>query len=70
MGEEAARRARAERLAREREAALIGESRRWDLYLSQMNNWQERERNWSRFRREMDHDERKGFMRRISGRLF
>jgi len=33
VGEEAARTARAERLAREREAALIGESRRWDLYL-------------------------------------
>ncbi|PKS09559.1 hypothetical protein jhhlp_004176 [Lomentospora prolificans] len=70
VGEEAARRARAERLAREREAALVGESRRWDLYLSQMNNWQERERSWSRFRREMDSNERKGFMRRISGRLF
>jgi hypothetical protein len=35
-----------------------------------MNHWEERERSWSRFRREMDTEERKSFMRRISGRLF
>jgi len=57
VGEEAAARARAERLARERslgDEALIREDRRWDWFLAQMKDREERERSWKRFRRDVD----------------
>ncbi|KAL2130782.1 hypothetical protein VTI74DRAFT_5943 [Chaetomium olivicolor] len=64
VGEEAARRARMERLAREGgngEDVLVREDRRWDWFLAQLKDHEERERSWKRFRRDMD--------RRSSGRL-
>ncbi|SPO00216.1 uncharacterized protein DNG_03063 [Cephalotrichum gorgonifer] len=70
VGEESARRARDERMRRERNAALVLDDQRWDLYLSQMNQWQARERTWSRITPRMNTEERKSFMRRISGRIF
>ncbi|KAK2075056.1 hypothetical protein P8C59_009214 [Phyllachora maydis] len=55
VGEEAAARARRERLARENgDAILIREDRRWDFLLAQMNDWEERQRSWTRFRRQVD----------------
>ncbi|KAJ4298643.1 hypothetical protein N0V88_003674 [Collariella sp. IMI 366227] len=65
VGEEAARQARQERIARERGGGgndvLVREDRRWDWFLSQLKDQEERERGWRRFRRDMD--------RRSSGRL-
>ncbi|KAK4042867.1 hypothetical protein C8A01DRAFT_13579, partial [Parachaetomium inaequale] len=57
VGEEAAARARAERMERERvsgEEILIREDRRWDCFLAQMKDREERERSWKRFRRDVD----------------
>ncbi|KAK4124888.1 hypothetical protein N657DRAFT_643650 [Parathielavia appendiculata] len=57
VGEEAAARARAERMAREEnwgEEVLIREDRRWDWFLAQMKDREERERSWKRFRRDID----------------
>ncbi|KAL2161369.1 hypothetical protein VTH06DRAFT_8591 [Thermothelomyces fergusii] len=57
VGEEAAARARAERLERERylgDEVLIREDRRWDWFLAQMRDREERERNWKRFRRDVE----------------
>ncbi|KAL1835386.1 hypothetical protein VTJ49DRAFT_6822 [Mycothermus thermophilus] len=76
VGEEAAARARAERMARERllgedgggggggsggsggmdwgEAVLVRENRRWDLFLAQMKDREDRERSWRRVRRDAE----------------
>ncbi|KAL2149822.1 hypothetical protein VTH82DRAFT_7498 [Thermothelomyces myriococcoides] len=57
VGEEAASRARAERLERERylgDEVLIREDRRWDWFLAQMRDREERERNWKRFRKDAE----------------
>ncbi|KAK3310823.1 uncharacterized protein B0T15DRAFT_51187 [Chaetomium strumarium] len=59
VGEEAAARARADRVARESspgngDEILIREDRRWDRFLAQMKDREERERSWKRFRREAD----------------
>ncbi|KAF2684359.1 hypothetical protein K458DRAFT_250333, partial [Lentithecium fluviatile CBS 122367] len=55
VGEEAARRARAQRVYREMclrgEETRIYESRSWDFMWGQMSDWEERQRNWSTFRR-------------------
>ncbi|KAF2180584.1 hypothetical protein K469DRAFT_729824 [Zopfia rhizophila CBS 207.26] len=54
VGEEAAGRARAQRVYREMclkgEEARAHESRSWEFMLSQMVDWEERERSWSKFR--------------------
>ncbi|OBU01653.1 hypothetical protein VE01_00574 [Pseudogymnoascus verrucosus] len=50
VGEEAAGEARRERLRREGVEVLEREDRRWDWLLAQMNDWEERERSWNRFR--------------------
>ncbi|KAI0130211.1 hypothetical protein BJ170DRAFT_306491 [Xylariales sp. AK1849] len=53
VGEEAAARARRERLAREGAAfgdeVLAKEDRRWDWFLTQMNDWDERSASWREF---------------------
>ncbi|KAK4250983.1 hypothetical protein C7999DRAFT_11293 [Corynascus novoguineensis] len=57
VGEEAAARARAQRLARERslgDEVLIREDRRWDWFLAQMKDREERERSWKRFRKDVE----------------
>ncbi|POR39280.1 Uncharacterized protein TPAR_00519 [Tolypocladium paradoxum] len=70
VGEVAAAQARRERLARESgDDVLIREDRQWDWLLSQMKDWEERERSWTRFRREVDNGQRKKLLRRIGGRL-
>ncbi|KAI1851164.1 hypothetical protein JX265_013282 [Neoarthrinium moseri] len=50
VGEEAAANARRERLARESgDDILIREDRRWDLFLAQMNDWDQRQESWKTF---------------------
>ncbi|KAI1194249.1 hypothetical protein F5X97DRAFT_327702 [Nemania serpens] len=57
VGEEAAARARNERLARKyEEDILILEDRRWDRWLDQMRDVEERKRNWSAFRTNVDRE--------------
>lgn len=38
------------------------------MLAAQMQNWDERERSWTRFRREADMGQRKKLLRRIGGR--
>lgn len=58
VGEEAARKARAARLYRERclrgEDALKCENKSWDFLLAQMADWDKREKSWEKFRSEVD----------------
>ncbi|KPM39180.1 hypothetical protein AK830_g7397 [Neonectria ditissima] len=69
VGEVAATRARQERLARESgDDILIREDRQWDWWLSQMKDWDERDRSWTKFRREAEVSSRKKLLRRIGGR--
>lgn len=60
VGEEAADRARRERLRREGDEVLVREDRRWDWLLSQMDDWSAREKSWKRFR---ESREKKGMER-------
>ncbi|KAJ4418409.1 hypothetical protein N0V82_005595 [Gnomoniopsis sp. IMI 355080] len=54
VGEVAAARARRDRLARENGPDVLQrEDRRWDWFLAQQNDWDERERSWKQFRSSM-----------------
>ncbi|KAI8675045.1 hypothetical protein NCS57_00404100 [Fusarium keratoplasticum] len=69
VGEVAAARARQERIARESgDDILLREDRQWDWFLARMKDSDERERNWNRFRRDVDVGSRKKLLRRIGGR--
>lgn len=69
VGEVAAAQARRERLLRETgEDILVREDRQWDWLLAQMRSWDERERSWARFRRDLESNQRKKLLRRIGGR--
>lgn len=65
VGEEAAKEARLARLAREGTEALIQEDKRWDWMLSQMKDWEEREKSWKYFRKEVE----KGNTNKLARRL-
>ncbi|KAI1295713.1 hypothetical protein F5Y03DRAFT_302326 [Xylaria venustula] len=67
VGEEAAARARNERLARKYgEDILIHEDRHWDIWLAQMRNAEERERDWNAFRASVENgNNRRRFTRRF-----
>ncbi|EAA36570.1 hypothetical protein GE21DRAFT_2054 [Neurospora crassa] len=54
VGEEAAAKARRERLARENGDILIQENHRWDLFLNLMREQEERQPGWRRFRKNME----------------
>ncbi|KAK7543096.1 hypothetical protein IWX49DRAFT_595600 [Phyllosticta citricarpa] len=60
VGEAAARRARQQRLYREacrrheHAERVAAEGRAWDFLLAQMTDWDDRERSWGAFRREVD----------------
>ncbi|ETS00088.1 hypothetical protein M419DRAFT_112926 [Trichoderma reesei RUT C-30] len=70
VGEQAAAEARQQRIAREvGESMLREEDKQWDWMLAQMKTWEERERNWTRFRQEATNSRRKTLFRRIGGRL-
>ncbi|KAI9755897.1 MAG: hypothetical protein M4579_004111 [Chaenotheca gracillima] len=68
VGGEAAARAKEERLQRVRrgEEVLRQEDKAWDFMIAQMADWDERERSWTNFRRELD---RPGLLRRRLGVL-
>ncbi|RFU80870.1 hypothetical protein TARUN_1346 [Trichoderma arundinaceum] len=70
VGEQAAAEARQQRIAREAgEDMLREEDKQWDWLLAQMKTWEERDRNWTRFRQEAAQTRRKTLFRRIGGRL-
>ena len=50
VGEEAADRARRDRLRREGDEVLLREDKRWDWMLAQMEDWEVREKSWKSFR--------------------
>ncbi|OJD28738.1 uncharacterized protein BKCO1_11500016 [Diplodia corticola] len=60
VGEHAAKKARQQRLYREAclrqdgDMRLVQENKSWDFMLSQMADWEERERSWGRFRSEVE----------------
>ncbi|KAI5861070.1 hypothetical protein GGS23DRAFT_578650 [Durotheca rogersii] len=55
VGEEAAARAKRERLARQNgDDILLREERRWDWFLAQMRETEDRDRNWSNYRRNVE----------------
>ncbi|KAH7379579.1 hypothetical protein BKA66DRAFT_571396 [Pyrenochaeta sp. MPI-SDFR-AT-0127] len=68
VGTEAAKQARSEREHREmtarREQTMQLEDRSWDFMMSQMTDWEEREKNWSVFRNRVEDRRAKGFRRR------
>ncbi|PHH74336.1 hypothetical protein CDD82_4975 [Ophiocordyceps australis] len=67
VGEVAAAQARRQRLAREAgDDILIREDRQWDWMLAHMNNRDERERSWTRLRRDAEPGHRKKLLQRIS----
>ncbi|KAF9871568.1 hypothetical protein CkaCkLH20_10979 [Colletotrichum karsti] len=72
VGEEAAGRARQERLARETgEDILWDEDRRWNRFLAQMQTWEGRERSpWRNVRQTEQPSQRKKLTRRLAGRLW
>ncbi|KAL1886010.1 hypothetical protein Cpir12675_006935 [Ceratocystis pirilliformis] len=66
VGETAAAQARAQRLAREaQEDILVIEDRRWDWFLAHISDLESRERSWSRFRRNIENQQR-GKRRRLA----
>ncbi|RFU23661.1 hypothetical protein B7463_g12677, partial [Scytalidium lignicola] len=66
VGEEAAEQARKERLARENGmGVLVREDQRWDWLLSQMKDWEERDRSWKKFRQEVESGKRGKLARRL-----
>ncbi|KAI8946351.1 hypothetical protein F4801DRAFT_71919 [Xylaria longipes] len=66
VGEEAAARARNERLARKHgEDILIREDRRWDWWLAQTRDIEERERGWNAFRANIERGNKRRFTRRF-----
>jgi hypothetical protein len=69
VGEEAAAKARRLRLARENgDDILVREDRRWDFFLAEMKDWEERDRSWSNFRRDMECGNRRKLARYIGRR--
>ncbi|KAI0402475.1 hypothetical protein F4802DRAFT_600078 [Xylaria palmicola] len=69
VGEEAAARARNERLAlKHGEDVLIREDRRWDRWLAQMRDNEERERNWNAFRANIERGNNRRRLTRRFGR--
>ncbi|RDA84889.1 hypothetical protein CP532_0441 [Ophiocordyceps camponoti-leonardi (nom. inval.)] len=70
VGEVAAAQARRERLAREEgDDILIREDRQWDWLLAHMKVCDERQRNLTKFRQNVDTHQRKTLLHRIGGRL-
>jgi len=68
VGEAAATQARNERLARENgDDILIRENQRWDLFLAQMKDQDERERSWKRMRRAVARRSSTKLAQRIGG---
>ncbi|KAL2758543.1 hypothetical protein ACRALDRAFT_2040702 [Sodiomyces alcalophilus JCM 7366] len=68
VGEAAAAEARRARLARERaNEILVQEDRQWNWFVTQMGDWEERDRSWTRSRREIESGQRPILSRRLAG---
>ncbi|KUI69158.1 hypothetical protein VM1G_04871 [Cytospora mali] len=68
VGEVAAARARRERLAKENgDDVLHSEDRRWDWFLAQTKDWEERNVSWKQFRRDMQQTSSRGRLARRIG---
>ncbi|CAI6093945.1 hypothetical protein V2G26_016891 [Clonostachys chloroleuca] len=68
VGEQAAAQARRDRMNRETgDDILIKEDQHWDCFLAQMREWDAREKNWAKFRRDVDTGRRRRILRRIGG---
>jgi len=65
VGEEAAKKAREERLKWENRDVLEKEDKRWEWFLGQMEDWKEREISWKGFKEEQEEKMKKG----VKGRL-
>ncbi|OBT65374.1 hypothetical protein VE03_06058 [Pseudogymnoascus sp. 23342-1-I1] len=65
VGEEAAGRARREREWREGVEVLVREDGRWDWLLAQMEDWDERERSWKRFRTQRERTRTERVVRKL-----
>ena len=68
VGEEAAAANRKARDRREGMEVLEREDMRWDWLLAQMSDWDERERCWNNFRREVEGGTRAKLARRLGKR--
>ncbi|KAH8171747.1 hypothetical protein LIA77_08514 [Sarocladium implicatum] len=71
VGEQAAAEARRDRLRRENgDEILIREDRQWDWLLAQMETWEQRERSWAKYQREVnERSQRRSLLRSVRGRL-
>jgi hypothetical protein len=59
VGEEAAEEARQERLRRENGwEVLEQEDKRWDWLLAQMSDWEERDKSWKKYRKDLEDGKR------------
>jgi len=66
VGEEAAERNRQERLKRENGYQVLElEDKRWDWLLAQMSDWEERDKSWKKFRRELEQGKRHKLAKRL-----
>lgn len=66
VGEEAAEKNRQERLKRENGWGVLEmEDRRWDWLLAQMSDWEERDKSWKKFRKELECGKRAKLARRL-----
>jgi hypothetical protein len=66
VGEEAAERNRQERLKKEKGYEVLEmEDRRWDWLIAQMSDWEERDKSWKQFRRELEGGKRAKLARRL-----
>jgi hypothetical protein len=66
IGEEAAEQNRQERLKRENGwNALELEDKRWDWLLSQMNDWEDRDQSWRKFRKGIERENKGKLAKRL-----
>ena len=66
VGEEAALRNREARERREKGwGVLEKEDKRWDWLLAQMSDWEERDKNWKKFRQELEGGKRAKLAKRL-----
>jgi len=58
VGHEEAEKNRRARIGRMGNEILIREDKRWDWMIGQMKDWEEREKSWNKFRREVEQGKR------------
>jgi len=65
VGEEAAKSNREARERRENDWGGLEKHKRWDWLLAQMSDWEERDKSWKKFRRELEGGKREKLARRL-----